>query len=58
MRAERLANGIPLPDDTWRALIAVAREVGVDRRRLDTLTKAEAALAAPRNNAQAGRSTA
>lgn len=28
-RADRLANGVPLPDDTWNALVAVAREVGV-----------------------------
>jgi len=29
-RAERLAHGIPLPDDTWMALTATAREVGVN----------------------------
>ena len=33
-RAERLKNGIPLPDDTWAAIIAAAREVGVDERRI------------------------
>jgi hydroxycarboxylate dehydrogenase B len=30
MRAERLAQGIPLPEDTWTALLATAREVGID----------------------------
>ena len=29
-RAERLARGIPLPDDTWTALLATARELGVN----------------------------
>ncbi|MCP9628533.1 malate/lactate/ureidoglycolate dehydrogenase [Rhodopseudomonas palustris] len=28
-RAERIANGVPLPDDTWAAIVATAREVGV-----------------------------
>src|SRR3954464_1894533 len=29
MRAERTANGVPLPDDTWAAIVKTAREVGV-----------------------------
>jgi uncharacterized oxidoreductase len=29
MRAERTRNGVPLPDDTWAAIVATAREVGV-----------------------------
>ena len=29
-KAERLKNGVPLPDDAWRAICATAREVGVD----------------------------
>jgi uncharacterized oxidoreductase len=29
MRAERTENGVPLPDDTWAAIVATAREVGV-----------------------------
>jgi hydroxycarboxylate dehydrogenase B len=33
-RKRRLAEGIPLPDDTWAAIVAAAREVGVDERRL------------------------
>ena len=28
-RAERSKNGIPLPDDTWAAIVNTAREVGV-----------------------------
>lgn len=28
-RAERLGNGIPLPDETWAAIVSTAREVGV-----------------------------
>ena len=28
-RAERAQNGIPLPDDTWAAIVNTAREVGV-----------------------------
>ena len=34
MRAERLAKGVPLSEDTWAAIIAAAREVGVDERRI------------------------
>jgi uncharacterized oxidoreductase len=33
-RKERLANGVPLPDDTWASIVAAAREVGVDERRI------------------------
>jgi hydroxycarboxylate dehydrogenase B len=29
MRAERGKNGVPLPDDTWAAIVATARDVGV-----------------------------
>ncbi|MFX4501391.1 Ldh family oxidoreductase, partial [Acinetobacter baumannii] len=28
-RAERTRNGVPLPDDTWAAIVKTAREVGV-----------------------------
>jgi hydroxycarboxylate dehydrogenase B len=28
-RAERSKNGVPLPDDTWAAIVNTAREVGV-----------------------------
>ena len=29
MRADRISNGVPLPDDTWAAIVNTAREVGV-----------------------------
>ncbi len=29
MRAERTRNGVPLPDDTWAAIVNTARDVGV-----------------------------
>ena len=28
-RADRTKNGVPLPDDTWAAIVNTAREVGV-----------------------------
>ncbi len=31
-RRKRLAEGIPLPEDTWARIVASAREVGVDER--------------------------
>jgi uncharacterized oxidoreductase len=31
-RTERTQYGVPLPDDTWAAIVATAREVGVDER--------------------------
>jgi uncharacterized oxidoreductase len=34
MKAERLANGVPLPEDTWSAIVDAARKVGVDERRI------------------------
>jgi hydroxycarboxylate dehydrogenase B len=36
-RVERLKTGIPLPDDTWASLLAVAREVGIDGTRLQKI---------------------
>ena len=33
-RQQRLAEGMPLPDDTWASIVAAAREVGVDERRI------------------------
>lgn len=33
-RAERRANGVPLSDDTWAAIVAAAREAGVDENRI------------------------
>jgi uncharacterized oxidoreductase len=36
-RAERRHKGVPLPDETWRALVEIAREVGVDARRIQQI---------------------
>jgi hydroxycarboxylate dehydrogenase B len=33
-RQQRLAEGIPLPEETWAAIVAVARDLGVDERRI------------------------
>jgi uncharacterized oxidoreductase len=38
MRADRTANGVPLPDDTWAAIVATAREVGVSERSIQQAT--------------------
>lgn len=35
-RAKRLAEGVPLPDDTWAAIVAAAREVGIAEARLQS----------------------
>jgi uncharacterized oxidoreductase len=34
MRRQRLAEGMPLPDDTWAAIVSPRSEVGVDERRI------------------------
>ncbi|MCW5746804.1 MAG: malate/lactate/ureidoglycolate dehydrogenase [Alphaproteobacteria bacterium] len=33
-RAKRMADGIPLPDDTWASIVGAARLVGLDERRI------------------------
>jgi uncharacterized oxidoreductase len=38
MRTQRLAEGVPLPDDTWAAIIETARSVGLDERRIQQAT--------------------
>jgi hydroxycarboxylate dehydrogenase B len=38
MRAERLKNGVPLPDDTWAAIVSTAREVGVSEASIQRAT--------------------
>jgi hydroxycarboxylate dehydrogenase B len=38
MRAKRLAEGVPLPDDTWVAIVQAARSVGLDERRIQQAT--------------------
>ncbi|MBS0537706.1 MAG: malate/lactate/ureidoglycolate dehydrogenase [Proteobacteria bacterium] len=37
-RAKRLAEGVPLPDDTWAAIVETARGVGLDERRIQQAT--------------------
>ena len=37
-RAERSQNGIPLPDDTWAAIVNTAREVGVSEASIQRAT--------------------
>ena len=34
MRAERETNGLPLPDDTWAAIVDAAKAVGLDEARI------------------------
>ena len=38
MRAKRLAEGVPLPDNTWAAIVETARSVGLDERRIQQAT--------------------
>ncbi|XUM20185.1 malate/lactate/ureidoglycolate dehydrogenase [Bradyrhizobium oligotrophicum S58] len=38
MRAERTANGVPLPDDTWAAIVSTARDVGVSEASIQRAT--------------------
>lgn len=37
MRAERRANGIPLPQDTWDSILATARRLGIDGGRIQRI---------------------
>jgi uncharacterized oxidoreductase len=38
MRAERSRNGVPLPDDTWAAIVNTAREIGVSEASIQRAT--------------------
>jgi hydroxycarboxylate dehydrogenase B len=38
MRAERSQNGVPLPDDTWAAIVNTARDVGVSETAIQRAT--------------------
>ena len=38
MRAERGRDGLPLPDDTWAAIVAAAKAVGLDEPRIKAVT--------------------
>jgi uncharacterized oxidoreductase len=40
-RAERLATGVPLSDETWASIVAAARSVGVDERRIQAATRSD-----------------
>ena len=37
-RADRTKNGVPLPDDTWAAIVNTAREVGVSEVSIQRVT--------------------
>ena len=37
-RKQRLAEGVPLSDDTWAAIVETARSVGLDERRIQQAT--------------------
>lgn len=37
-RVERTRNGVPLPDDTWAAIVNTAREVGVSEVSIQRVT--------------------
>lgn len=37
-RVERLAEGVPLPQDTWAVIVETARSVGLDERRIQQAT--------------------
>ena len=39
MRADRTQNGVPLPDDTWAAIVNTAREVGVSEVSIQRATQ-------------------
>ena len=39
MRADRTKNGVPLPDDTWAAIVNTAREVGVSESSIQRATQ-------------------
>jgi hydroxycarboxylate dehydrogenase B len=38
MRAERTNNGVPLPDETWAAIVNTARDVGVSEASIQQAT--------------------
>jgi hydroxycarboxylate dehydrogenase B len=38
MRADRSKNGVPLPHDTWAAIVNTAREVGVSEASIQRAT--------------------
>ncbi len=38
-RAQRTADGVPLPDDTWASIVGAARTAGLDERRIQQATQ-------------------
>ena len=46
-RADRLANGVPLPDDTWRSILEAADAAGLGRERALGIAGLDAAGAPP-----------
>jgi uncharacterized oxidoreductase len=38
-KAERLADGVPLSDETWASIVDTARKLGVDERRIQAATR-------------------
>ena len=34
MRVQRLKDGVPLPQDTWNAIVEAARRIGIDEARI------------------------
>ena len=38
LRADRTKNGVPLPDETWAAIVATARDVGVSESAIQNAT--------------------
>src|SRR3546814_20670792 len=38
-RAKRLAEGVPLPDDTWKGIAATALELGIPQAVLDAMVR-------------------
>ena len=38
MRAERSKNGLPIPDDTWAAIVTAAKAIGLDAARIAEVT--------------------
>src|SRR6266849_4298312 len=41
MRAERLASGVPLTDDIWASIVAAARQVGIEERRIQAVAQSD-----------------
>jgi uncharacterized oxidoreductase len=39
LRAERLAGGVPLTDDIWASIVATARQVGIEERRIQAVAQ-------------------